>query len=528
MPLRRLNLLDKLGILVDPATKEGQNDTIAQLINAVDKLSLILAGQVDGGQKTQIVDADGNSSHATQDINGAWHIGVHSIQHTIRVDSNSSSENLGVGGSFTGPAVSTSGAGTILVMLNSDQNCSVIVQQSDDGVNWDLEDKYTYTNYIDNFSQPVDVHAGFFRVIIENQGALATTIFRLSCRIKPISSVLPRSLCPESGCLKTVVRGLSDQHGFPVENTPTGEQRVASLSLLVGAPFEGDSLDTKFWNNVDVNGGSVTVGDGTATIKTGVTADGAEIFWSARRSQYIPGSSCRFRAVVQYTDAGDVDNKVRFGIAYGSSMPAVTDAAFLVFQDGIFKIHLYSGGILTEITSFNGSLGTSFFPGVEMKSYEIYFNVNAVYFTVDESLLHTYKPINGRWSGTSEFFIYADNINTNGHAVNHEFLIHSAGINRFGKFEAQHVSDSQQGTIASKLLKSGVGVLVSLSVSGVANNSVITLYDNTDSSGDILWTSGAMGAQATPFDVNINNIPFNIGLTLSITGANSNVTTVYF
>jgi hypothetical protein len=64
-------------------------------------------------------------------------------------------------------------------------------------------------------------------------------------------------------------------------------------------------------------------------------------------------------------------------------------------------------------------------------------------------------------------------------------------------------------------------------VSGVVNNSVITLYDNTAASGTILWASGAMGAQTLPFGVDLHQVNFFTGLTLAITAANSTVTVVY-
>ena len=123
--------------------------------------------------------------------------------------------------------------------------------------------------------------------------------------------------------------------------------------------------------------------------------------------------------------------------------------------------------------------------------------------------------------------MYAESTNINGALVNHTIDLHSAGIGRFGKITPQHVSDSQAGVTAEKVLKVGVGVLVSASISGVANNSRIILYDNTSASGAVLWDSGAMSAQSTPSTMSFYNIPFNNGLTLVISGANSNITTVY-
>lgn len=64
-------------------------------------------------------------------------------------------------------------------------------------------------------------------------------------------------------------------------------------------------------------------------------------------------------------------------------------------------------------------------------------------------------------------------------------------------------------------------------MSGVAQNSRVIFYNNTAASGTILWDSGAMGAQTQPFSLDMGHLPFDIGLTLVISGANSNVTVVY-
>lgn len=526
--LRRMNLLDALSTLINPATLEKQNEQIALLTASIEKLTEIITNQIDGSHKTQLVDEAGNVSHSTQDVNGQWHSGVHVIQHNIEISSNSSTSNIDPGeeNAFTGEPFVVTGAGILGVMFFSDQNCTITIQQSTDGANWDISDTYEYTNYIANFSAPSQVFGNYARVKVVNNGDSTTSSFRLLTILQPIGAVLPRALC-RNGCLRVTVNGTTDQYGFVAENTPTGEQRVSNFSVLVGAPFEGSGLDDKFWSNDVVNGGSVSVTSGTANISTGVTANGAAKLWSFRRNQYIPGTSCRFRAIAQF-GAGAVNNKMLFGVAHGETMPSLTDGAMFAVVDGQFSIVIYKGGSLEQITSFNGDLGSNYsVSGGELLDFEIYYSVSSLYFSISGKLLHKYIVSGGRWADTAEFHIYAESSNSNGLAANHVINLHSAGIGRFGKITPQHVSDSQSGTTAGKVLKIGVGVLVSVSVSGVANNSRIILYDNISPSGTILWDSGAMGAQSTPNTISFDNIPFNVGLTLVISGASSNVTTVY-
>jgi hypothetical protein len=77
------------------------------------------------------------------------------------------------------------------------------------------------------------------------------------------------------------------------------------------------------------------------------------------------------------------------------------------------------------------------------------------------------------------------------------------------------------------VLKYNAGNLHKLIISGVVNNAVITLYDNTSAGGTILWASGAMGAQTQPFDLDFDATPFSIGLTLVISAANANCMVIY-
>jgi hypothetical protein len=104
----------------------------------------------------------------------------------------------------------------------------------------------------------------------------------------------------------------------------------------------------------------------------------------------------------------------------------------------------------------------------------------------------------------------------------------NAIIMRLGKSETTSKSTYQAGTTAGLTLKLGSGVVHSILVSGVTNNSVITIYDNTTPLATaILWSSGAMAANTVPFQINTRDMPFYNGLSLDITGANANVTVIY-
>jgi hypothetical protein len=83
------------------------------------------------------------------------------------------------------------------------------------------------------------------------------------------------------------------------------------------------------------------------------------------------------------------------------------------------------------------------------------------------------------------------------------------------------------GTTAGVTLKVGPGNIHHAIVSQISNNSVVTLYDNTAASGTVIWTSGAMTANANPYTLEFDDIPFSNGLTFAVTGANCSVVWIY-
>lgn len=525
---RKLNLLNTSEVQVDPATKQGQDSALAQLTEAVTKLTSVASTIIDGSQKSQLVDENGNASHSTQDVNGEWHTGVHAIQHIIKIDGNSSNENIDAGEIWIGSPTSTTGANLISITFNADQNCSIFIDQSDDGVNWDVSDIGYFTNFKRNFSLASRVVGLFFRVRVENTSSIATTELRLSTTIQPIGNVLPRSLCPMTGCLKTVVHNTSDSNNFNAENTPTGERRSSSISVIAGSPFDGDIIDNSFWSKEEINDGSIIIGDGKALVSTNTTANGAARLWSSQRGMYLPNNSNRFRSAAKFS-AGNQDNITRLGVAYGQTMPTITDAALFV-QDGAtssLKIHVYKNGVLTEITEFNGNLGSSIKNDNNIHVFEIYYSASSISFSYDNVLLHEIESTNNRWSNTSSLYIYADCVNANLATTYNSLSIESIGITRFGKFSGQHIYDYQSGEIASKVIKRSIGLLSSIVISNISNTSNVTFYDSTTASGDIIFSTGGMSSQSIPLNINMKDIQFNNGLTLAITGAGCNVTTIY-
>lgn len=478
------------------------------------------SNQTDGSQKTQLVDALGNVSHSTQDINGAWHTGVHLIQHTLTSSANSSTSNLASSATFTGTATASTGGSAINVTLKTDQDCTVYIEQSTDGTNWDISDEFNYFTAIDNFSQTVKAIAQYFRTRVTNNGSSTTTYLRLQTSLCPISEPLPRSL-DENGHLKVAVHVLQDDYGFKAEYSPNGETRSVIPTVLSGSAFDGTTLDTNFWTSTVANGGTNTVGSGVLLVETNTTANGSAKVHSVGRARYIPGQSNVYRGVIQANNTGVANNIRRWGMAWGATMPTITDGAYFILNGTSFGVATLKGSVETIVATgnFNGNIGSSYTFDTNAHIFEIYFNNRNVYFSVESELLHTVDASSATWSNNLQQHIYAESTNSSGITSDNTLSIRSMGIRRLGNSLSQPVYKYQSGTTAGLVCKYGVGNLHGIAISNVTNNAAITLYDNTAASGTVIWTSGPMSNQTVPFFIDFKGSPFYNGLTLVIATA---------
>jgi hypothetical protein len=124
---------------------------------------------------------------------------VQDIRHSA---GNSSVTNLAGGASFTGTAEVVAGFCAVRVSLASDQVIQVVVQQTHDGANWDIEDAWMVYPGIAS-GRMIKLFGSSLRVVATNIAASTTTYLRLNTCLCPVSEVLPRSLTG-SGTVKLV------------------------------------------------------------------------------------------------------------------------------------------------------------------------------------------------------------------------------------------------------------------------------------------------------------------------------------
>lgn len=445
------------------------------------------------------------------------------INQNTQVDAtNSTTANLAQGATFTGASVSDLNLTTVQFALYADQNCIVHIDQSIDGVNWDISDSYNYYSALGGSGQSAQLVASYYRMRVTNVGTGPTTILRFQTIQVPFLNPLPRSL-DQNGNLQTGVRSIEDTSGFKLRYAPRGETLVVTPYKLVGQAFTDVSLDTNFWTSTPVGSGTAVETGGLLTLATGTTADSTVAVQSNTVARFVGGTANRFRTILRVPDLGTANNTRRWGPF------TTTDGAFIQLSGTTFSLVTRKGGVDTVVNngSFNGHFGSTWNINTNFHTYEIIINVQSVYFFIDGDLYHTVTIPTTPWTSTLHLPIRYENNNSGGSVSNVSMETKAVSIARYGAANSAPVSRYSTGTTAGLNLKAGPGNIHSIIVSGVGNNSVVTLYDNTAATGTILWSSGTMGASTVPFALDLKGVSFSIGLTLVVATASTNVTVIY-
>jgi len=453
---------------------------------------------------------------------------VNVVQNVLVDENNTSSTNLEAGGTYTGTYTSTLGIVGIQVSLKTDQNCSVYIDQSPDHENWDITDSFHYYT-IHSFGITVQAVNSYVRVRVTNNNTVTgTTVFRLQTALCPIVEAIPRALSSE-GNLKVGVYEIEGTFGTKALVTPRYELKVVQGTRLVGASFSGVTLDTAFWTASPSAGGTATIAtggvqDGFCTLATNTTANGAIKLATNRYARYVSGYAQDFNAAIKLPAVTGANTRM-WG-AYDAG-----DGFYFHHNGTTLSVGVRSKGVdvtLISSGSFNGDLGASFTVDSTLgHNYEIIWVSTRVSWFIDGELLHSITSSTGVSVSTFTLPASFECNNTASNQNNNKLILRNAGIHRLGQLVTQPTYKYQSGTTAGVICKYGAGNLLGISVSGVANNSVVTLYDNTAASGNIIWSSGAQGANAVPFSINFYGLPFSVGLTLVIAAANSTVTVIY-
>lgn len=491
------------------ATVTGANITFSVNVSAPNPLPV--TGTVGVSSLPAITGTVAVSNFPTaQTVNGT--VGIQ--QNVIADPNNSSITNIAPGGNFTGNATSTLGIADIQVSVKSDQDMIVYVQQSPDGTHWDIQDTYEYLYSKGGASWDTKAVNSYYRVIVVHANGLLTTYFRLQSALLPVGEPLPRAT--HDGRLTTETT-ITDDYGFTAENTPFNELRIAQSVKLSGATFQGSLIDPNFWTTNTSANGSVYQSGGQLYLTTNTTANGASRISSLKRARFVAGNSNYFRTIIHFPDAGTVNNVRRWGIADYSTITSITDGAYFQLSGTTLSVVTLNNGTanVTSSGSFNGNYGTVYHLDSNVAHvYEIYYSPLAVYFTVDEKILHTQFIGATPWSRAINLFIYIDNVNSSGSTTDVVMHVWVATIHRFGPTQSApryiHINSA-----VTTVAKYNAGTLQSVTINA-PTNSTIDIYDNTAGSGTLIAHLN-LGNNTTPFTL-IYGLDFYTGLTIVSSG----------
>lgn len=476
---------------------------------------------VSNGNSAVLRDVSGNLISVLTDSAGLNHLGVGVIQDVLRSINNNSTKNIASGEIITCNAEADLNVAGIQVNFKTDVNCLIYIEQSDDAINWDISDSYTYYSLSDNFSRTVQATSGYFRIRIQNIDVKTSSFLRLATYLCPIVEALPRSL-DSDGYLKVAPSLISDvETGHKVAIDKFRSLKVAESSTLLGSVFVNNYKDTNFWQEATSNGGTVTASSGQIILSTNGSTNASSKYNTVHVARFVPYISHNFAVLIKTSDLGATNNIRRWG-AYD-----LNNGLFFELNGTTLNIVSRKSGVDTKVSQSNWNVANNFKFNTNYHIYEIWFTYGEMLFFIDQTLIHKLTITDTLYSQNYSLPITFENINTSNANANVNISCPISNITRIGKFDSSPISIYQSGTIAERVLKYGTGLLHSMVISGVSNASVITLYDNTAASGTIIFSTGTMGPQTTPFSLDLTGAKFTNGLTLAITGANSNTTIIY-
>ena len=436
-------------------------------------------------------------------------------QNTVVNTANSTTTNLAVGATFTGAWTADLPYTSAQFTLKTDQNCLCYLEQSTDGINVDISDVYSYyaNQSSGGFGQSVQLTASYHRVRVTNVGFATTTYFRLQQVNIPFLSSLPRTL-DSHGFLQVAVKNEQDLAGHAVYHSIFGEEVAVPLFRLIGQVFSSPSgPDPTRWTSVVGTGGTATESGGLVTISTGTTANNTVSVQSIAVARYLAGQHNIMRAEVILPDTGTVNNVRRGGVFDANN------GVFFELNGTVFSIVTRKAGVDTKISNgtFNGVYGSTFLLDTNAHRYDIQYSTNVVEFYMDGLLLHRFQPTTTSYYANIHLPIRVENFNTGGSTTNVTMYVLAAYVAKIGIPEIQAIGYfiSAPGTTT---IKTSPGVIKSILMSNIANNSSVVIYDNTSATGIVIWNSGVFGAQTVPFGFDFKDIAFNIGLTVVVTG----------
>ncbi len=295
---------------------------------------------------------------------------------------------------------------------------------------------------------------------------------------------------------------LKDITGNLADITPYGELHTVIPTRLVGGIFSGTALSSYFFTVTNTSGGTTTVSNGSVTLATNTTANGATQLYTSQLARFVGGTSNRFYGRIYLGDSGTANNTRRWGLMNAGA----TDGIYFKLSGTTFSINTRKGGVETSTTITAPTL-------TGLNLYEIDYNSGEIYFLINGVLVGTITPTSP-YANTLQFNAFIDNTNTASSTTNVTISSLNITVYRLGQFETQPVQ-AHITTANTYNLKYGPGILHKVTLNN-PGGTTITVYDSTTGTGTVLAVINTP-AQANPVTLSYD-FQFSTGLTVVSTG----------
>jgi hypothetical protein len=318
--------------------------------------------------------------------------------------------------------------------------------------------------------------------------------------------------------------------------TPRGAALSAELVRLTGPDWgPGTTIDSNFWTIFNNGAGSgVALSGGVVTLTSGTANNGEGNFTSVRKARYVTTLTNYYHACANLSATGGANTTRIFGPFTYAAAPAVQDGFYFSYNGTTSTLSVNAvnaGGAATSVASgsFNGEV-TSYTLDANMHVFDIMYNMSAVYFIIDNVLIHKMAPTTAPLSSTMTLQCSAACFNSASGTVSAGLVIWENTIMRCGSTtcrpQSAYIFSGGNGNV---LLKRGAGTLQRLVLNNPGTNTnTLSIYDGLDATGTLkavitnVSTSGAVGA-FTEF-----NMDFYTGLFMVAATGTASVWTVIY
>jgi hypothetical protein len=457
-------------------------------------------------------------------------------QNTVIDVANSNSSTLAAGATWNAAGVGTSTIGFqgAQVVVKSDQNMTLTIEQGITNSTFQISDQYNYNTITDDFGITVKIVSPFIRVSLKNIGSSLAT-YSVNSTLTPITEPLPRSL-DSLGNLKTAIYGIEDLHQNFVEISSLGTMNTNQPYRLVGTTF-GASIDTNNWTATNNGTGSASgVSAGMATVTSGTAANAWGRFTSTRVGRAIVDNVTKYRGAVRMPTLTQANTNRQWGAftaTAGSAgvLPIPTDGYFFALNGAnVLSVNSRNaGGTINSVASgsFNG-LVSQFIMDTNVHAYEINYLYTETEFVIDGVLVHTFSPTTALLSSTQDLPIMILSTNSVG-TTTASVEVWTSAIVRLGRDLTAPIYRHVAGALANTVLKVGSGTLRNVVVNQWVTGTIISLFDSATTTNAIAiinpTTTGGTH-QEQSFALNFG-VDFYTGLTVTVVNGSTDVTIIY-